>query len=203
MLIDLRLLQKKYNLNINGVIHIGAHYGEEDKIYDELKIKKRIYFEPLKTNYDILIQKTNSEFCKYHNVALGNSEGEIYMNLSSNNNASASVLEPKNHLELHRNVKFNGTEKVKIKKLDSFNISNEYNMINIDVQGYELEVFKGGSKTLDKVDYIMSEVNRDEVYKDCPHIDDLIKFLSPYGFTLVEENWAGRQWGDAFFIKKL
>lgn len=202
MLIDLITLQKKYNLKINGIIHIGAHYGEEDNVYDKLNVQKRIYFEPLKSNYDILVKKTNSKFCRYYNIALGNDEGEITMNLSSNNNASASILKPKNHLQLHKNVKFNGEEKVKIKRLDTFNLDSNYNMINIDVQGYELEVFKGGLETLKSIDYIMCEINRDEVYENCPHINELIEFLTPYGFKLVEENWAGRQWGDGFFIKE-
>jgi hypothetical protein len=74
-------------------------------------------------------------------------------------------------------------------------------MINIDVQGYELEVFKGGAKTLEGIDYIMSEINRDEVYEDCAHIEELKEFLLPYGFELVESVWAGGQWGDGFFIK--
>lgn len=201
MLLDFKKIYKKYDLNVNGVLHIGAHYGEEDKIYDELNIKKRIYFEPLKSNYEILIKNTNSQYCQYHNIALGNTEGEVKMNLSSNNNGSASILEPKNHLYLHRNVKFNGEEMVTIKKLDSFKLSEEYNMINIDVQGFELEVFKGAKNTLNNIDYIMAEINRDEVYENCPHINELIEFLTPYGFKLVEEDWAGKQWGDGFFIK--
>ena len=29
LLMDFRKLYKKYNLNITGIIHIGAHYGDE------------------------------------------------------------------------------------------------------------------------------------------------------------------------------
>ena len=79
---------------------------------------------------------------------------------------------------------------------------NKYNFINIDVQGYELEVFKGSTEILKNIDYIMSEINRDEVYINCTRIEDLKSFLSEYGFVLVEEDWAGNTWGDGFFIKK-
>jgi hypothetical protein len=72
----------------------------------------------------------------------------------------------------------------------------------IDVQGYEMEVFKGAKKTLENVDYIMSEINRAEVYKDCAKLEELITFLKPYGFELVEESWDGITWGDGLFIKK-
>jgi hypothetical protein len=88
-------------------------------------------------------------------------------------------------------------------RLDDVNFdSNKYNFIMIDVQGYELEVFKGAEKTLEKIDYIMSEINRDELYENCAKIEELEVFLGHFGFKLVEENWAGGTWGDGFFIKK-
>ena len=88
-------------------------------------------------------------------------------------------------------------------KLDDFEFDKtKYNFINIDVQGYELEVFKGSKNVLSSIDYIMCEINRDEVYKNCAKINELKEFLSPYGFELVEETWDGYTWGDGFFIKK-
>lgn len=202
MILDLRQLKEKYSLDITGVIHIGAHYGEEDKVYGSLNINKRIYFEPVKSSYETLVKTTDSRYCEYHNVALGNTEGTVEINLSSNMNGSASVLKPKNHLNLHPHVRFNGVEEVLMRKLDTYKLPREYNMINIDVQGYELEVFKGAKDTLHSIDYIMAEINRDEVYENCAHVDELQEFLSPYGFRLVEVDWAGKQWGDGFFIKE-
>ena len=61
--------------------------------------------------------------------------------------------------------------------LDDYDIG-ESNFINIDVQGYELEVFKGGTKTLEKVDYIYCEVNRGEVYEGNAMVEDLDEFLA-------------------------
>ena len=47
----------------------------------------------------------------------------------------------------------------------------------------------------------MSEVNRDEVYKDCPMVGDLDAFLSDYNFSRVETTWDGGTWGDALYVK--
>lgn len=206
MILDLKKLVEKHSLDIRGVIHIGAHYGGEDRIYSELSIGSKIYVEPIKETFRILTERHAEKEPGdrlYFNTALGNFVGEAEMVLSSNSNESASILKPKNHLQLHGWVQFNGTETVKVDKLDNLEFDRtKYNMINIDVQGYELEVFKGGAETLNNIDYIMAEINRDEVYENCAHIDDVCEFLAPYGFKLVEEHWAGGQWGDGFFIRE-
>ena len=72
----------------------------------------------------------------------------------------------------------------------------------MDVQGYELEVLKGFDN-LDKINYIKTEVNRKELYKDCALVKDLDKYLKKYNFLRVKTVWWGRTvpWGDAFYVK--
>lgn len=203
MLLNLKELKEKYNLKINGVIHVGAHYGQENSIYDEINIENRMFFEPLKESFEILKNNISEKYTLY-NFALGNENKKVIMNVEKNNQSqSSSILVPKLHLTQYPNIIFNETEEVNMTRLDDVNFNvNDYNFIMIDVQGYELEVFKGAEKTLEKIDYIMSEINRDELYENCARIEDLKTFLSHFGFELVEENWAGGTWGDGFFIKK-
>ena len=47
MLINFTNLRKKYNMNIKGIIHVGAHYGEEIQEYVDNGIQKITVFEPL------------------------------------------------------------------------------------------------------------------------------------------------------------
>jgi hypothetical protein len=54
MLLDFESIYNKYQLNIKGVIHIGAHYGQEDSIYRNKNVKNRMYFEPLQNNFSVL-----------------------------------------------------------------------------------------------------------------------------------------------------
>jgi FkbM family methyltransferase len=203
MLLDLISLNEKYKMKIKGVAHIGAHFGEENNVYDKLKIEKRIFFEPLESNFNTL--KNNlGENHTLLKVALGNENRKILMNVeTANSGQSSSILNPKLHLSQYPHIIFNSTEEVDMFRLDDMNIDlDNINFINIDVQGYELEVFKGAEKTLNNIDYIMSEINRDEVYENCVKIDELIEFLKLYGFELVEQDWAGGTWGDGLFIKK-
>jgi FkbM family methyltransferase len=207
MLISLTELISKYEMNINGAIHVGAHYGEELKDYVNNGIEKMILFEPLQENFSILtnsvsnlIKDINCLDIKLFNVALGSEETISKMFVSSNEKQSSSILKPKEHLTHHPNVVFPSTEEVEVKKLDSFDTYN-YNFLNMDVQGYELEVLKGAKKTLKQVDYVYCEVNRAEVYENNAFIEEIDEFLSVYKLTRVETDWAGGIWGDALYVK--
>lgn len=203
MLLDLIKLKEKFNLNIKGVLHIGAHFGQEYTTYEKLDIKNIMFFEPLPQTFEKLKSNVGDKAILV-NTALGNVIGEVEMYVeTANQGQSSSVLEPSIHLRQYPHIQFNNKITVPITKLDTFiEHKNEYNFINIDVQGYELEVFKGGVDFLNSIDYIMTEVNRDEVYKNCPMITELDDFLKFYGFTRVETTWDGITWGDAFYIKK-
>ena len=205
MLLDLVKLSEKYDMKIDGVFHIGAHFGQENNVYNHIGIKNKIFFEPLPHTFDKLVKNINGDgICV--NVALGNKNGVVEMFVESfNQGQSSSVLEPLLHTKQYPNIVFNEKKEVMMTTLDGYlkegvNTTN-YNFINIDVQGYELEVFKGGKKTLENIDYIMSEVNRDEVYKDCPMVEDLDEYLTIYCFKRVETTWDGGTWGDALYIK--
>jgi FkbM family methyltransferase len=205
MLISFTNLRNKYKLNIKGIVHIGAHYGEEIQEYVDNGIQKITVFEPLSKNFDILskrLQNVNADIEGYQ-VALGSKKGTATMFISSNEAQSSSILKPKQHLELHPDVFFNGTEEVEVSLLDDYDIGDA-NFLNIDVQGYELEVFKGGKETLKKIDYIYCEVNRDEVYEGAPMVEELDEFLNTYGFKRVETYWPETYytWGDALYIKQ-
>ena len=203
MLLDLNKLKEKYDLKINGVLHIGAHYGQEFSIYKNMGIKDIIFFEPLPNVFQKLEENIKDEAILV-NTALGNMVGTIDMNVeTANQGMSSSILDPHLHKNQYPHIVFNNKVNVPITKLDLVMGSYEkiYNFICIDVQGYELEVFKGGEETLKNVDYIITEVNRDEVYKNCVKVDELDAFLSKFGFKRVETTWDGVIWGDALYIK--
>ena len=190
-------------MNIKGIIHVGAHYGEEISEYIDNGIQDIILFEPLVENFDVLSKKvkTLNANIEGYQVALGSKKGDATMYVSDNEKQSSSVLKPKVHLTHHPHVKFPSTEDVEVHLLDDYN-SKDYNFINMDVQGYELEVLKGGTKILDQVDYVYCEVNRDEVYENNAYVEEIDQFLSDYNMKRVETDWAGDIWGDALYIKE-
>lgn len=202
MILNLTELKNKYSMSITGVIHIGAHFGEEHNTYKSLGIDDIVYFEPVKKTFNVLSEKIND--AKLYNYALGNENKMIEMFIEeADTYGCSSILKPSSN---YNSVTFSPNELVEMKRLDDFNFSS-YNFLNIDVQGYEYEVLKGSEETLKHVDYILCEVNRNIPEKKMDYIgattiDEIINLLKPYGFILTEVNWAGGSWGDGFFIKQ-
>ena len=198
-------LVKKFNLEPQVVCYIGANEGQE--LPDMIKYfpNSTIHcFEPQKKTFEKL--KNNFKGEKniiFYNFALGNENKtiDIYTNIN-NNNMSSSILEPKDHLYFHKEVIFDGLEEIELKKFNTLRIDN-VDYLNIDVQGFELEVLKGFDN-LDEIKYIKTEVNRKELYKNCVLINELDKFLKKFNFIRVKTVWwqLTVPWGDAFYIKK-
>jgi len=208
MLIKLDWLIREYDLDIQGVIHIGAHHGQEYEAYADHGVQNMMFFEPVKSTYTELVNRLpKSKNIKTYNIALGNEVGVRDMNIENHKGQSNSFLEPGTHLELRPDIQFTGKEEVRIAKLDCIPFDRKlYNMINIDVQGFELEVFKGAVDTLPFIDIIYAEVNFEEVYKDCCLVGVLDKFLSRFDFKRVftrdSKNAKDRKtWGDALYVK--
>ena len=202
MLISLDYLIKKYDLKIKGVSHFGAHLGQEIDLYLKNNINNIHLFEPQIQIFNRLVSNHKTkDGLHFYNFGLGSQNKKLKIYLDSVESQSSSILKPKSHLNLHPNIKFQGTEDIEIKIYDNLKIQN-INFLNIDVQGYELEALIGCKDSLASIDYIYTEINSQEVYEDCPLVEDLDKFLSDTNFLRVETRWFDNlAWGDAFYIK--
>jgi FkbM family methyltransferase len=200
MILDLDDLVQKYSLDVRGVLHIGAHHGQEYSTYKRLNISPIVFVEALPHTYNILTQNVGPE-CICINVAIGNHEGVVSMYVDeANTGGSSSVLKPKIHLQQYPHIQFPYQVDVPITKIDTLDLPL-CNFINMDIQGYELEALKGAAIYLNTVDYLMLEINRAEVYENCAQIEQVDQYLLQYGFIRVETDWAGHTWGDGFYIK--
>jgi FkbM family methyltransferase len=207
MLLDYFNIKSKYNMNVTGIIHIGGHHGEELDIYLKDKdVRHIVLFEADNDNYKVLKNKVDSlnTAVEIHTIHKGLGPFPCEMTLyreTENSGQSNSVLKPKIHLEQYPGIKFHNEIKIKIEPLDRYECSSVFNFLNIDIQGFELEALRGARKTLKNIKWILSEVNRAEVYENCAHVEEVDEFLGKFGFNRVETNWAGQTWGDALYVK--
>lgn len=205
MLLSFNSLIRKYNINVTGVIHVGGHIGQEMETYKKNNVENLIVFEPQKAPFQKLTDVVNSigfDNINLINKALGSSCATVEMTCNDDGLCS-SILNPKHVLEQYPNIIFDRKETVEMVTMDSVIRKNHsYNFLNMDTQGYELEVLKGAKNTLKTIDCVYTEVNNTEVYEDNALIEDIDDFLKGYNMVRVETDWMGGTWGDAFYIKQ-
>ena len=76
-------------------------------------------------------------------------------------------------------------------------------MIKIDVQGAELDVLKGATKTLRTVNHVILELQEVEYNKGAPHRDKVIEWMDDNNFTFVKQFTNYGPDGDYHFIRRL
>ena len=72
----------------------------------------------------------------------------------------------------------------------------------MDIQGVELRALKSMEKYLKYINYIYTEVNTEEVYKNCAKIEEIDEYLKKFGYIRIDSRiYKQFGWGDAFYIK--
>jgi FkbM family methyltransferase len=205
MILSLKEIQDTYGITGRGVIHVGAHYGEEYEDYKSFGIEEMLFFEPAINSFNVLKDKVpQSERIRLLNIALGNEAGEIKMYTETRNEGcSSSILKPVHCSVMYPWITFDSFETVKIDKLDNIEFDRTlFNVLNVDVQGYEMEVFKGASETLKTIDIIYTELNAVEMYEGCALVSEMDQFLGLHNFKRVADNIeVNERWGDGLYLK--
>jgi FkbM family methyltransferase len=202
MLIPLHLLVQKYNIHFSGILHVGAHECEEINDYERYIGRDKILW--------IEAIPGKVEFCKnkfqnllIENAVVSDKIENVKFNIS-NNGQSSSILEFGLHSQYHPQVHYIGSFECETKLLKDiipkYNIN--FNFLNFDIQGAELKALKGMEEFLPMVDYLYTEVNSNQVYKDCAIISELDNYLNKFGLFRVETEMTHFEWGDAFYIRK-
>ena len=162
---------------------------------------------------------------KYYPHALGefNESKELYI---TNHPMCSSLYKPnENLISLYHNFEaayLKSKTTIETITLDNFLETNNIgslDFIKIDVQGAELDIFRGGKKALNDVLKIVCEVEFIHHYENQPLFGDVCKFLNGYDLMFnkflgiagrslrpivfnSDKNFASQHiWSDAIFIK--
>jgi FkbM family methyltransferase len=204
LLIPVSELVTDFELQVNGVLHVGAHLAEEYSEYEGFEWTPIIWIEAQPS----LVKKLRENLDPKRNkvieaAALDQNDIELALYISSNSQ-STSLLQFGTHVESYPSINIVDKVLVKTKRLDSLIVRSEMpNFINLDIQGVELKALQGLGELIDEVQYIYTEVNRFEVYKNCTLIKDLDTFLGSKGFRRYATRWHWLEgWGDALYVRK-
>lgn len=193
---------------VQGVIHVGAHECEERSCYlshFNLDDSKIIWIDAISEKVNLM--KSINPHLIIFNECVSNKDGEDVSFMVTNNYQSSSMLNFKTHSIEHSTVVETHRLQLKTKTINTIFTENNlnpenYNFLNLDIQGAELLALKGASNILPHIDYIYSEINVKELYENCVLIYELDDFLDKNGFKRVQTNMTNHGWGDAFYIRK-
>lgn len=176
-----------FRSSVNGVIHIGAHVGQEAQNYADLRLPV-IWIEADPILYEQLFRRIKNYREQRAFLGLvGDSVQEVDFYRTSNDGQSSSIL------TLNPSHPFGDlavTESIRLKQttlnllLQDVKIDN-FNYWVIDVQGAELSVLRGSGETLQFCDFVEVEVSTFEHYLDQPLFDEVFIFLKKHDFEPV------------------
>lgn len=197
-----RVLFSHYNFGL--VFDVGANIGQYAERMRKWGYRGRIVsFEPLSSAYKILAERAKDDpLWETRNIALGNYDGKVEINISENS-CSSSILDIlPTHVQSAPLSICSGREEVIIRRIDSifddYYYPGEKFYLKVDTQGYEKHVIEGAERVLDILIGIEMEASLVPLYKGEPLLAEMIGFMSDKGYTLMslEPGFYNRQTGQ-------
>lgn len=205
MLITIKSIVDKYNLSLKGVIHLGAHLGEEAADYKNVGCNNVIWIEGNPFIFkDLLNSLTTYPGHLAFNFLISDIRQTVKFNITDFSQSS-SILELGITKEMH-NTKIRQTIELETKRIDEFLDENKievtnYDFVNLDLQGYELKALKSFGLYIKNIEWIYTEINKRKLYKGCPLLHEMDIFLCKNGFKRIETVMTEWYWGDALYTK--
>lgn len=207
-MLDIPALCRRHGITPRGVIHVGAHDGNEIAVYRTMNVGKVLFIEANPEVFRRLERKfeaapdvilASCAICDYN--------GTVDLRVTSNEQSS-SILRLHLHRELYPAIIEVKKVAVQARTLDALIAEKDldiadFNILNMDIQGAELRALKGGANsTLPGIEAINTEINFEELYEDGALASELDDFLALHGFKRVATTTPHHPtWGDAFYVR--
>ncbi|PYI52126.1 FkbM family methyltransferase [Paenibacillus flagellatus] len=204
---DWAQLIQQYGVSRKGVIHIGAHEGQEVGAYLALGFERILLVEANPFVYQRLYSAVGAwPQVRTAHCAISNQNGDVRLRVTSFDQSS-SILPLKRHKDIYPHIDEDYQLTVPSKTLDSLLaemglFATDFSFMNVDIQGAELLAFHGAANTLPYMEAICSEVNFEEMYEGCALVSQVDQYLALFGFQRVATTSVHHpSWGDAFYAK--
>jgi len=177
------------------ICDIGASKGYWTYVLHKLnpRLRHAVLVEPQQKLYKDLEKISLGNVQKViYSCGLGDKKGTGFI---KGGTPSASFLDPSNQLKYFPKTLNNKKQEVAISTLDNIYATKKLpqpDLIKLDVQGFELNVLKGGKKTLPKTKYLVVELSFRQFYKSQPALSDVIRFLERQNYTMVSHGFELR-----------
>lgn len=187
-----------YLADVSGVIHVGAHLGQERDLYARYGLAV-LWIEPLEAHFREL-ERNIAPYPSQRAVRalVTNVDGvEHTFHVASNTGASSSILELAMHADAWPDVHYVAETRIVGTTLPSLLAAegidpSAYDALVVDTQGADLLVLQGAEPLLDGFGYVQVEAPDFEAYRGCGLVTDIDALLAAHGFAEIARRTIGR-----------
>ena len=182
---------KIFDIDNSIIVDVGGADGTTAEIFAKNFSKKKIYvFEPIRESFNQIENKKN----KYSNLvlfnnALGSEELSAKINIASRVTSSSifNLTPDQNSSIFSSDLNYCRSENIVITKLDNILDKNTVvGIMKLDVQGYEMEVLKGASSSIERIMIIVLEMNNHNYYPGAPKYYEVDEYLRNKNFSIID-----------------
>lgn len=176
---------------ITLVFDVGANTGQYGQfLRDAGYIGQIVSFEPLKSAHENLVAsaKADAKWIIAPRMALGDTQGEVALNVAGNSASSSLLPMSDAHLEVAPFAAYSSRESVPLARLDG--ISEPYlgehqgAFLKVDTQGYEDRVLSGAKGILHRIRGIQLELSLVRLYEGQCLFEEMYQTVRDLGFEL-------------------
>jgi FkbM family methyltransferase len=188
----------EHGVTPEGIVHIGAHYGQEAAHYRKYVGEQVAWVEAHSDYYAKLADNPELGGQLALNACISNATGETVDFYITKDEFASSLLKPEFHQVQNPHAPITGKIQVTTTTygdlLDGLSLEDRSrfesaNVLVLDVQGAEMMVLEGMG-SLDQFDAVATEYSTVEFYEGGPRLSDLDDFLGEAGFRRVFPNEA-------------
>lgn len=203
------------HLHTDLIFDVGANQGQYGSDLREYGYGGRIVsFEPLTSAHALLIRRAAADAAwKIHpRSAIGDSEGEVTMNIAGNNVSSSVLPMLAQHANAAPHSRYVGSETAALTRLDTvapaYTAGAESIFLKIDTQGFEAAVLSGATQLLRGCRAVQLEMSLTPLYEGQELWQYFLHELTGLGFELwtvlpgfVEASTGRTLQMDAIFVR--
>ena len=166
------------------VLDIGAHVGDFTSILSKLSPECEFVMVEANPHCKPYLSKFSYP---YHILALSNYVGTTSLYIEKANHIGTGASIYRENTEWYGDDKFELVE-TPVNTLDNLNFfPNEMvDLVKIDVQGAELDILNGGTKTIKRSKYLLLEVSTLQYNIGAPLMDKVVDKLKEYEFVIED-----------------
>jgi len=195
---------KRLGFNPAVAIDVGAYVGDWTRSFKQIFPESRVLMIEPQASATAALCNAKSEL---HNlelrVALLGARAEASVGFYESETASSVLAEARNRRP--------PTTHMPMTTLDAITEGGPFarpDLIKLDVQGYEIEVMRGGAHALESVEAVLMEVNLLRLHDGAPLFHDSAEYMGKRGFqvydlcSLIRRPYDGAVWqADVIFIR--